>query len=60
MRQQTSRVCVLYLILDDLLGEIDNRILDTTLGIVIRVGNLAKLQPMVEDYTVTSIFLLMI
>lgn len=48
MRQQTSWVCVLYLILDDLLGEIDNRILDTTLGIVIRVGNLAKLQPMVE------------
>jgi len=42
--------------LDDLLGEIDNRFLDSTLEVITSVGNLIKLQPTVENYSVIKAF----
>ncbi|KAE9522127.1 hypothetical protein AGLY_017471 [Aphis glycines] len=46
------RINVFYPILDDLLGEINNRFLDSTLEVITSVGNLIKLQPTIEDYSI--------
>lgn len=50
------RVTVFYPILDDLLGEINNRFLDTTLDIISAVGHLSKLQLTDEDYSLLKEF----
>jgi len=50
------RINVFYPLLDDLLGEIDNRFLDSTLEVITSVGNLIKLQPTIEDYSVITFF----
>ncbi|XP_060879703.1 uncharacterized protein LOC132951771 [Metopolophium dirhodum] len=50
------RINVFYPILDDLLGKIDNRFLDSTLEVITSVGNLIKLQPTIEDYSVIKTF----
>jgi len=49
------RINVFYSILDDLLGEIDNRFLDST-QVITSVGNLFKLQTTIEDYSVIKTF----
>lgn len=46
------KINVYYSILDDLLGEINNRFLELTLDLIDVVGNLSKLQPNEEDYLV--------
>ncbi|KAL4153730.1 hypothetical protein QTP88_001563 [Uroleucon formosanum] len=50
------RINVFYPIIDDLLGEIENRFLDSTLEVITSVGNLIKLQPIIEDYLVIKTF----
>lgn len=46
------RLQIYYPILDDLLGEIDNRFMNTILELMSAVGKLTKLQPNDEDYFV--------
>lgn len=46
------RLQIYYPILDDLLGEIDNRFMHTTLELISAIDELTGLQPNDEDYSV--------